>query len=98
MITHVVMFRLAEGTPFDDVAAVLEGLARTGPGVRRWTLGRHVGTESFGRAWDGVFVCAFDSLVCVEEFMHSPEHLAELGNLRSLLTDIAIVDSTDGAG
>jgi len=92
MITHIVFFKLKDGSPeqIKKAASVLEGLRAKVPGIRSLEVG--VDVVRAVRSYDIALTARFDSLEGLDAYRTHPEHVKAAEYLRGISEAIAAVD------
>lgn len=92
MIRHIVLFRVAEGTPrerLQEAVDRLEALVDVIPGLRSLEAGIEIGVEG---NFDFGLVAELDDRAALEVFSTDPTHMEVAMYILEFRTDIAILD------
>lgn len=92
MILHMVLFRVAEGTPKDDLLTAcdrLEALVGIVPGLRSLKAGTDVGIEG---NFDMGLIAEFDDRDALRVFSEHDAHMGVATDILKFREDIAILD------
>ncbi|MBK8987310.1 MAG: Dabb family protein [Chloroflexi bacterium] len=92
MITHVVMFKLEDGSDASIQRAIekIHALAGNVPSLRSLEVGQNVIPSA--RAYDLALIARFDDLAGLEAYRTHPEHLPVLAYMRAVSETSAAVD------
>jgi hypothetical protein len=95
MVKHVVLFRVREGTPEEDVTRVLAdlgGLVGAIPGLLDCSGGANNSPEGRAQGYTHGFVMTFDSVAARDGYVPHPEHRRASAGLRAFADGVLVFD------